>query len=160
NGNCTASNLLAATAGSTYTLTQSQANTLSCIAVPESTCGANTTGAKQVNGTPTSAAGMFQVVMGYNDTCHNLNIPSCTAAAVQAGYSVSGNLNCSTAFSGGKPKAGKESLAAACQAASMNLNCNVQAAACLVKAKPNFSDWTGDPRAATQQNCVTLYANK
>jgi len=158
NGNCTASNLLAATAGSAYTLTQSQANTLSCIAVPESSCGNNTTGAKQVNGTPTSASGMFQIVFGCsgcNDTCHNLNIPSCSQAA-----GVSGNLNCYSAFKGGLPVPGKEAEAAACKRAAANLNCNAQAAACLVKSRPNFGDWTGDPRASTQKNCVTLYANK
>ncbi|MCR4276170.1 MAG: pilin [Candidatus Parcubacteria bacterium] len=157
NGNCTPDSLLAATAGSQYALSQSQANTLSCIAVPESTCGRNVSQARQPDGTPTSASGMFQIVFGSgNDTCHNLNIPSCSQAA-----GVSGDLNCYSAFRGGLPRAGKEIEAAACKRAAANLNCNAQAAGCLVKARNGgFSDWTADPRAATQQNCVTQYANK
>lgn len=164
NGNCTPDGLMTATAGSQYALTQSQANTLSCIAVPESSCGSNTSQAHQNNGTPTSASGMFQIVFGSgNDTCHNLNIPSCSQAA-----GVDGNLNCFQQFSGGLPKkdaAGNITTgAAACQRAAANLNCNAQAAGCLVKARNGgFSDWTGTAdnlSHATQQNCVTQYANK
>ena len=159
NGNCAPSNLLQATAGSAYALTQSQANTLSCIAVPESSCGTNMTGATTVNGAQTSAAGMFQIIMGFNDTCHNLNIPSCTEAAQRAGYNMSGNLNCSNAFNGGKVKSGMESLAAACRAAAMNLNCNAQAAACLIKQNNGYSAWTADPRSTAQKSCIAKYAN-
>ncbi|MBU6388569.1 hypothetical protein KGQ72_01695 [Patescibacteria group bacterium] len=160
NGDCTPDSLLQATAGSAYALTQSQANTLSCIAVPESTCGNNTSQARQANGTPTSASGMFQIVFGSgNDTCHNLNIPACSQAA-----GVDGNLNCYSAFKGGLPAPGKEAQAAACQRAAANLNCNAQAAGCLVKARNGgFNDWTGTAdnlSHATQQNCVTQYANK
>lgn len=156
NGDCTPERLLAATAGSPYTLTQSQANTLSCIAVPESSCSNTTPQARQPDGTPTSASGMFQIVFGAgNDTCHNLNIPACSQAA-----GVSGPLNCYSAFRGGLPRAGKEAEAAACKRAAANLTCNAQAAACLVKGRPDFGDWTGDKRASTQKNCITLYANK
>ncbi|MFA6414842.1 MAG: pilin [Candidatus Paceibacterota bacterium] len=157
NGNCTPSNLMAATAGSQYALTQSQANTLSCIAIPESSCGNNVSQARQPDGTPTSASGMFQIVFGSgNDTCHNLNIPACSEAA-----KVNGPLNCYSAFRGGLPRAGKEAEAAACKRAAANLNCNAQAAGCLVKGRNGgFGDWTADPRASTQKNCVTQYANK
>lgn len=161
-GNCTPSNILNAVAGSNYRLSQSEANTLSCIAVPESTCGNNTSQARQPNGTPTSASGMFQIVFGCqgcNDTCHNLNIQACSQAA-----GVSGSLDCSRQFSGGLPRrdsAGNITAAAsACQRAAANLNCNAQAAACLVRNRPNFGDWTADSRATTQRNCVALYANR
>ncbi|MDO8567053.1 MAG: pilin [bacterium] len=154
-GDCVASNLIQATAGSAYTLTQSQANTLSCIAVPESRCGSNTTGATQPNGTPTSASGMFQIVFGSgNDRCHNLNIPACSQAA-----GVDGNLNCYSAFRGGLPAPGKEAAAAACRRAAANLSCNAQAASCLIRADNGFSAWTSDPRSSTQQNCITQYAS-
>lgn len=155
-GACVASNLMQATAGSAYALTQSQANVLSCIAVAESSCGTNTTGARQPNGTPTTAGGMFQIVMGWNDPCHNLNIPSCTAAAQNAGFNVSGNpqlLNCSTAFSGGRMIPAMHSLAAACQAATANLNCNAQAAGCLVQANGGYSAWA----SPADQNCIAAY---
>ena len=158
NGNCTPSNLLAATANSPYALTQSQANTLSCIAIPESSCGNNVSQARQPDGTPTSASGMFQIVFGCkgcNDTCHNLNIPACSQAA-----GVSGSLNCYSAFKGGLPAPGKEAEAAACKRAAANLNCNAQAAGCLVKASGGkFNAWTSDSRASTQKNCITQYAD-
>lgn len=164
NADCSPGTIQQATKAGGYNLTPAQINTLSCLAVPESSCGKNTTGAKQSNGTPTTASGMFQVVLGLNDKCHNLNLPVCTQAAVNAQFSVSGNLNCSTAFRGGSPKPGMESLAAACRAASADLNCNASAAACLVQANGGgFTDWTGTGDGythATQQNCVTQYANK
>ncbi|OGG49090.1 hypothetical protein A3G63_03030 [Candidatus Kaiserbacteria bacterium RIFCSPLOWO2_12_FULL_52_8] len=158
-GDCQAGNLMDATAGSPYALNQEQANTLSCIAVPESRCGARTTGARTPEGKPTSASGMFQIVFGSgNDTCHNLNIPACSQAA-----GVSGNLNCYQQFSGGSPKRDSKgnitAAAAACQRAAANVTCNAQAAACLVKADKGFSAWTADRRAATQRNCITQYAS-
>lgn len=159
NGNCTPSSLLQATAGTPYALSQSEANTLACIAIPESSCGNNVSQARQPNGTPTSASGMFQIVFGCqgcNDACHNLNIPACSQAA-----GVSGPLNCYSAFRGGLPAPGKAAEAAACQRAAANLNCNAQAAGCLVRGRNGgFGDWTADPRAATQQNCVAQYANR
>lgn len=159
NGNCTPSSLLQATAGTPYALSQSEANTLACIAIPESSCGRNVSQARQINGTPTSASGMFQIVFGCqgcNDACHNLNIPSCSQAA-----GVSGPLNCYSAFRGGLPAPGKAAEAAACQRAAANLNCNAQAAGCLVRGRNGgFGDWTADPRAVTQNNCVAQYADK
>ena len=154
-GDCAAGNLIQATAGSAYPLTQSQANTLSCIAVPESRCSNNPPPATQPNGTPTSASGMFQIVFGSgNDICHNLNIPACSQAA-----GVSGNLNCYSAFRGGLPAPGKEAEAAACRRAAANLGCNAQAASCLIRADRGFSAWTSDRRSSTQQNCIIRYAS-
>lgn len=169
-GSCSPASLMAATAKSPYPLTQAQANTLSCIAVPESSCSNTPTGAKQSSGKPTSASGMFQIVFGCdgcNEPCHNLNIPTCSQAA-----NVTGDLNCSQQFRGGKPKtdaAGNITAgAAACQRAAANLTCNAQAAACLVNARikrgnGGFEDWTGTGDGyshATQKNCVAQYANK
>lgn len=155
---CSPSTITSAAAAGGYTLTEKQANTFSCLAKAESSCGTNISGATTVDGQPTTAHGMFQVVMGYKDDCHSLNIPVCTAAAKRAGWPGSGDLNCSTAFSGGKPKAGMTQLANACKAAAANLECNASAAACLVKSNPSFSDWTADSRSAKQKACVARYA--
>ncbi len=162
NGACTADNLKTAAQQANVSLTQAQAETLSCLAVAESTCGTNTSVARQANGKPTTANGMFQIILGLNDTCHNLNIPACTAAAQAAGYkSITGNLNCSTAFSDGLPKANMPNLAAACKVAAADLPCNTAAAACLIKTGGgSYGAWTADPRSATQKNCVTRYAGK
>ncbi|MBU1292955.1 pilin [Patescibacteria group bacterium] len=157
-GNCAPSTILSAAAAGGYRITQAQANTLSCIAKPESSCGTNISGARTVDGRPTTAHGMFQIVMGYNDKCHNLNIPVCTQAAKSAGWTGTGNLNCSTAFSGGRVKAGMEELARVCRAAAANLTCNVSAAACLLKERPSFSDWTADPRSTAQKACVARFS--
>ena len=156
---CSPETIKAAAAAGGYQLTEGQANTFSCIAKAESSCGRNISGATTQGGQSTSAHGMFQIVLGLNDTCHNLNIPVCTAAAQRAGWSGSGNLNCSRAFSGGKVKAGQEALARVCQAASANTQCNTSAAACLLKNRPNFSDWTADPRSTKQKACIARYGS-
>lgn len=155
---CSPATITSAAAAGGYTLTQQQANTFSCIAKAESSCGTNISGATTVDGKPTTAHGMFQVVMGYKDDCHSLNIPVCTQAAKRAGWPGSGDLNCSTAFSGGKPKAGMTQLANACKAAAANVECNASAAACLLKNNPGFKDWTADSRSSAQKACVARYA--
>ncbi|MES2994801.1 MAG: pilin [Patescibacteria group bacterium] len=158
---CSPSRIATAAAAGGYRLTDAQANTFSCLAKSESSCGQNISGAKTKDGKSTTAHGMFQVVMGYDDQCHNLNIPVCSAAAKRAGWTGSGNLNCSTAFSGGKPKKGMEALANVCKAASASIDCNASAAACLVKESPSFRDWTGTGDGhthAAQKACVAKYA--
>ena len=155
NANCSPSTIQQATIAGGYTgsnsLTQAQINTLSCIAVAESSCSNTPPPARQPDGTPTTASGMFQIVFGCqgcDDPCHNLNIPAC------------GNLNCNSAFRGGLPAPGKEAEAAACQRAAANITCNASAAACLVQANGGrFDDWTRDLRASTQRNCITQYAS-
>lgn len=142
-----------------YTLTQAQANTLSCIAIAESSCSNRPPGATQPNGQPTSASGMFQIVFGYNDTCHNLNLPVCTEVARSAGFSVTGNLNCSTAFANGRPKPGMETLANACKAAAQNINCNASAAACLLRTPQGYGHWTADSRSVKQRECIARFSN-
>lgn len=150
-GDCSPGNIQNAAYVGGYTLTQAQANTLSCISVPESGCNNN------ASATGSSGQGAFQVVFGYNDQCHNLNISACTQAANAAGYNISGNMNCSSAFSGGKPKPGMENLANACNAAAHNFTCNASAAACLLQKNPNGSDWTADPRSSAQKQCIAQY---
>lgn len=127
-GNCSPASIVS------YGISPAISVPMSCIAMAESSCNS---GAQNPT---TSAHGLFQVVMGWNDTGHNLNFSVCTKAAQDAGYAVNGNLNCSTAFSGGKPKPGKEALANACKAASSNNFCNAQAAQ-WVYNQQGFSAW-------------------
>ena len=157
-GDCSPDRIRAAAASGGYQLTQAQAETFSCLAREESSCGTNITGATTPGGAPTTAHGMFQIVLGLNDTCHNLNIPVCTQAANRAGHRISGNLNCSQAFERGRVKRGKEALAAACQAASRSLDCNASAAACLLQRRPDFGDWTADARSSGQRACIMRYS--
>jgi hypothetical protein len=156
NTDCSASNIQAAAASGGYTLTDAQAATLSCIAVPESACGRNTNIATTPSGNPTSATGMFQITFGAgNDQCHNLNIPICNQAAQEAGFQVSGNLNCYSTVSGGRPQG---AAGQACVAAARNISCNASAAACLVAARGGgFSDWTADSRNSAQKSCIAKY---
>lgn len=142
-GACDPSQVQQAAEAGGYQISNLEANILACIAKPESNCGANTTGATQPNGKPTSAAGPWQNVFGYADNCHSLTIPAC------------GNLNCHSAFSGGKPKPGMESLAQQCIAEVNNLTCAAAAAACLVQADGGYTAWTRDPRASAQQQCIS-----
>ncbi|MEK9184427.1 MAG: hypothetical protein AAB892_01725 [Patescibacteria group bacterium] len=164
-GACSASSIATSAAAGGYRLTDAQAQTFSCLAKSESACGTNITGATTPGGQSTTAHGMFQIVLGYRNEktgapspCHSLNIPVCSAAAKRAGWTGSGDLNCANAFSGGKVKAGMESLARVCQAASKNLDCNTSAAACLLKQDPSFKDWTRDSRSSSQKACIARYA--
>jgi len=157
-GNCSPTAISTAAATGGYRLSAQQANTLSCIAVPESSCGRNTNIPKTTSGQQTSARGMFQITLGANDQCHSLNFPVCTQAAQRAGWTGSGSLQCSNAFSGGRPKPGMEALANACTAAALDLNCNATAAACLLQKNTNYSDWTADSRANAQAACVAKYS--
>ena len=154
---CSPENIMSAAQAGGYNLTQAQANTLSCLSGPESGCRNNPGQATTPGGQPTTASGVFQIVMGYPDDCHSLNIPACTQAAQSAGYNVSGNLQCSNAFSGGRAKPGMEDLAAACRAAASNFTCNTAAAACLVQRQPNFRDWTADSRSSRQAACISQF---
>ncbi|HVV14892.1 MAG TPA: pilin [Candidatus Paceibacterota bacterium] len=153
-GQCAPGSIQAAAAAGGYPITPAQAQTFSCLAAPESGCQGNPGQARTPTGDPTSASGHFQIVLGLNDQCHNLNIPACTQAAQAAGYSVSGNLNCSSHFRGGVPI---DAVGQACKAAASNFTCNASAAACLVTQNPSFSDWTADPRSSSQKSCVNTY---
>ncbi len=156
-GNCSASSIQAAAGRGGYLLNNKQANTLSCIAGPESGCSGNPGIPTTLEGKRTSARGHFQIALGYNDQCHNLNLSVCTQAARAARYTVSGNLNCSQYFSGGSCKPGQKQGCDMCEAAAANFDCNTSAAACLVVQNPEYTDWTQDPRASTQRQCVKTY---
>lgn len=141
-------------------MTPTQAQVMSCIAVAESGCQLN------AQNPWSSARGVFQVVRGLNSTCHNLNLPQCTQAANAAGYSISGDLNCSTAFRGGtgpdnpsRPREGREELWRACNAAADNFECNTAAARCLL-GQGGYGHWLGDPSRnhhLQQRACVARY---
>ncbi len=127
-----------------------QANTFSCIAEAESTCRNNPPANPS-----SSASGLFQITLGWDNKCHNLNLPQCASAV-----GVSGNLNCSKAFSGGKVKAGMEALASQCKKAASNQKCNVAAALCIYDTEGGYGAWLGtkaNPHPK-QRACVAKFA--
>lgn len=150
---------------------EKMANTLSCIAGAESGCANGAMNIK--SGGFTSAGGTFQIVRGFSDDCHSLNLPACVNVARAAGYSavIDGErMNCSKAFSGGgspsnpsRATPGMEKLYEACNAAVQNFACNAQAAKCLVdRNKGSYRDWLGDPKKdehKQQRACVAKYAS-
>ena len=141
-----------------YGMSADQARVFSCIAGPESGCNLN------ADNPDSTARGVFQVLRGYNNECHNLNLPSCTAAAQAAGWNGSGNLNCSRAFRGGHAIPGNE-LATYCDAAASNMQCNVDAALCLYEGRDNsgpggYAPWlgvTGRDHHQAQRACAQRY---
>ena len=155
-GDCSPQNLQGAG------MTQQQAQAFSCIAMAESGCRVN------AQNPVSSARGVFQVVRGLNTPCHNLNLSQCTAAANAAGFNISGDLNCSTAFRGGtgpdnpsRPRAGMEDLWNACNAAADDFNCNAAAARCLYEQdNAGYAPWLGNPgqdHHRAQRACVARY---
>jgi hypothetical protein len=135
-------------------MNDTQSKVFSCIAEAESGCNNN------AQNKTSSARGIFQITRGWNDTCHNLNLSSCEAAAKTAGWS-GGNLNCSRAFgAGGKIKSGQEELANICNVAASNQQCNVDAALCLYK-NGGYGHWTGTKSNPHKKQiaCVQKYAN-
>ncbi|MBI4086539.1 hypothetical protein HY416_00975 [Candidatus Kaiserbacteria bacterium] len=152
---CNPQNIQAAAQQGGYSLTEAQARTFSCLSIPESRCRNNPGIPRTPDGKETSARGVFQVVLGLSDDCHSLNLPVCTAAAQAAGYNISGNLNCSTAYRGGSMRPDRQELGRACEAAASNFTCNASAAACLLKQnKGSFSAWTADSRSSAQARCI------
>lgn len=162
---CDPARVQAAAATGGYTLTNAQANTFACIAVPESNCGTanlnyNWNGAKSIPAS--TAAGAFQVLLATHHDCYEKSV--CQAAA-----GVSGPLNCQRGFetkllpSGApNPNWGKpiQTQAAAalvqnCVTAASNLNCSASAAACVLQqAGGNFRDWQADVNSAVQTGCI------
>ncbi len=148
-GACDSSTIQQAAAAGNYTLTTAQANTLACLAKPESTCGTVNKNYKWGNGS--SAAGAFQVTLQGNSSCYDNAV--CSQAA-----GVTGNLNCASAFSGGNPKtdAASQKLVQECLQAAANLNCSTTAAACVLQ-KQGFSAWTADAKSSVQAQCISTY---
>jgi len=156
-GDCSPANLQRLGMNST------QAQVFSCIAGPESGCNNN------AQNSWSSARGVFQIVRGLNNQCHNLNLPKCVAAAQSSGYSATGSkLDCSTAFMGGtsasnpsRPRPGKEALFNACNAAASNLDCNVEAALCLYGDGGGYNHWLGErskDHHRVQRACVASFS--
>lgn len=159
NGPCAAANVKSAADAAKVSMSVSEANTLACLAAPESTCGTQASGARQADGTPVNAYGPWQIVISLKDACHSLTLSAC------------GNLNCSAAFTttvinGKTTKVVKsdpasQALAQKCVMAANSLTCAVSAAACLVSLHNGYTDWTsgGDGYShATQNQCVAQYS--
>lgn len=150
-GDCSPANL------QSLGMNATQAQVFSCMAQPESGCNLN---ADNPNST---ARGVFQILRGYNNPCHNLNLPACTSAAQAAGWTGTGNLNCSTAFRGGHAIPGN-SLAGICDAAASNMACNTAAALCLYDDAGGYAPWLnltniGPNTHTAQRACVARYTN-
>ncbi len=135
-----------------YNLTVSQANTLACIAKPESSCGAINLNYNWGKGS--SAAGAFQVLLEGNSNCYN-------NAACEQAVGASGPLNCASGFSGGNPKsdAASQVIVQRCVQAAANVSCSAAAAACVLQQQ-GYSAWTADPSSATQAQCVSLFSGQ
>lgn len=137
-------------------LTQSQANTLACLAKPESACGANIKNgywdkATPFNGLASTAYGAFQVTLSTNHRFYE-NQACYEAAGVQ------GPLNCQNGFgAGGFIAGGNATTLANCMRAAANLGCSANAAAGVMRTQ-GFSAWTADPRSSLQKQCIAQYS--
>jgi len=126
-----------------FVITNSQANTLACIARFESTCGAHNLNYRWGRGS--SAAGPFQVLLDGNSAAYENR--ACYQAA-----GVTGPLNCDSGFRNGNPIAGS-AVAARCVRAASNLNCSASAAAYILR-RQGFGAWVTDPNSAKQRECI------
>ena len=135
-----------------YNLTVNQANTLACIAKPESSCGAINLNYNWGKGS--SAAGAFQVLLQGNSNCYN-------NTACEQAVGASGPLNCASGFSGGNPKsdAASQAIVQKCVQAAANVSCSAAAAACVLQQQ-GYGAWTADPSNATQAQCVSLFSGQ
>jgi len=114
-------------------LNNAQIQTLACIGGIESGCQ-SVQNYNWNNGS--SAYGPFQITLQSNAGCFENSV--CRQAA-----GVSGPLNCAAGFRGGNPIPGSP-IVAQCQKAADDFTCSVAAAACLIKNKPNYSDWNAN----------------
>lgn len=132
------------------TISISQANILSCIAAPESSCQAAPSPPNFNWGNGSSAAGAFQVLLSTHAASYENTY--CYAAA-----GVSGPLNCNQGFTGGNPRTDPEGAAIAnrCLQAANNPACSLAAALTLPGANNGtYSDWLSDPAHSRQALCV------
>lgn len=150
-GACDPTAVQAAAQAGGATMTTQEADTLACVAGPESTCGSvmqnyNWDAAKAPP--PSTAYGPFQITLKGNSAC--LNNSACEQAA-----GVTGPLNCNSAFtSAGYSIPGQ--LLNECKNAAANFNCSAAAADCVYKSQ-GVHAWTKDPNSAKQQACITKY---
>ncbi len=154
-GACDSSTVQQGAATGGYTLTTAQANTLACLAKPESTCGTKNQNYAWNTGTPgkpgSTAAGAFQVLLSTHSNCYENK--ACYQAA-----GVPRNLNCAAGFSNGNPKtdAASQALVQKCLQAAANTSCSASAAACVLQ-KQGFSAWTKDKSSSIQNQCIATY---
>ena len=146
-GACDANVVQSAAKSAGYDLSTSEANTLACIAKPESTCGASNINYNWGKGS--SAVGAFQVTLQGNSSCYDNSV-------CQGVVGASGSLNCASGFSGGNPKtdAASQAIVSQCVTAASNTNCSAAAAACVLK-KQGFSAWTADKNSSAQGQCIS-----
>lgn len=155
-GVCDPTNVSTYAQSAGYSLTTSQANTLACIAAPESNCGSDSPynyswNKNTGNGDASTAFGAFQVTLSGNHTCFENSV--CYKAA-----GVTGPLNCQNGFSPhGFLAGGDPTVLANCIKAASNLACNTAAAACVFE-KQGYSAWTADPNSSQQGQCIAKYS--
>jgi hypothetical protein len=115
------------------------ASTMSCIIQGESGCVANKASGVDItsDGNPFSL-GLYQINLTQGGPAGNLNFPECSAAV-----GVSGNLNCTSAFSEKNTSATvvNQSLYNSCVQAASNPACNTAAAQYLY-SKGGFTPWS------------------
>ncbi len=151
-GSCSASTVQADAAAGGYPLTNGQANELACIAQYESTCGTlnppynlNYSWNKATkNGSASSAAGPFQVLLSTNSVCYD------NAPCEQAGGTPGTALNCASGFSNGFPISGS-AVVDKCEKAAGNTACSAAAAACQLQHQSFSSMYGADAHAASCQ---------
>ena len=154
-GACNGAAVQSAAAQGGISMSNSEANTIACIAGPESSCGQinqnyNWNGAK--SSPPSTAWGPFQITLKGNAKCLNNN-------ACQQAAGVSGSLDCSKAFDvHGNAIPG--TLLTQCQTAAASLSCSAVAADCIVQASNgSYTAWTGNADStAKHQACVATNA--
>ena len=147
-GACSPSSVASGAGAGGYRLSGAQANTLSCIALFESNCGATQLNYNWNKGS--SAAGMFQVTLDGNSACYE-NAPCRSAAGVQ------GALNCSAGFRNGNPIPGS-AIAERCVRAAKSNTCSSAAAACVLQ-KQGYGAWQADSHSSKQAQCVAKFSN-
>lgn len=156
-GSCSAATVQQGASAGGYTLTNTQASELACIAQWESTCGTknppynlNYSWNKPTsNGKASTAAGAFQVLMSTNSACYDN--PACEQAGGTPGVA----LNCKSGFdSSGFPKNGSP-VVQKCEQAAGNVACSASAAACQLQHQ-NFAGpggmYTADAHASSCQS--------
>jgi len=150
-GACNSSTIASAAASGGVRMSAVEANTIACLAGPESQCGVsiknyNWDGVKSKP--PSTAYGPFQITLKGNSNCFDNT--TCSAAA-----GVSESLNCKAAFTSAGysiPGAKLEQ----CKRAAANLACSAVAAHCVYQAQGSKA-WTQDKSSAKQKACITKY---
>lgn len=129
-------------------MSTNEANTLACIAKPESGCGTTNANYKMNNGS--SAYGPFQVLMQTNAAAYN-------NAACEQAVGASGPLNCASGFKGGNPIPGS-SVVATCEKAAATVACSAAAADYMYNHGGPSAAWTADPNSSAQKQCIAQFS--